>query len=496
MSAAVNYGDLNLVNQALGAYFVLEGERLRRSFHSFVCAAWPILEPGSQYKDNWHIGAICEHLEACKTGQIKRLIINIPPRQAKSTLVSVMWPAWIWTDEPWRRILSASYARELATRDAVSARRLMESPWYRQRWGYRFRFTTDQNVKQRYENDKRGVRLITSVESGTTGEGGDIRIIDDPIDAQAANSEKSRQDAILWWRETFSTRGNDPNTDVIVLIMQRMAKDDLTGFFLEQGGGWEHLCLPMRYESKHPHVHVTSIGFEDPRTKDGELLAPQRYSEQAVQTLENDLGPYGVAGQLQQRPEAREGSLFKVDRIIIVDSEDDLPAKPLKTVRYWDKAATEGGDGPFSAGVKMTRLANRQYCIMHAVHGRWSTGKRESMIRAQADVDGKKVKVYVEQEPGSGGKESAQATIRNLAGWIAEADLPGKRGSKDVRMEPLAAQIEAGNVYMLRGPWNQEYLDELRGQPAATIKDYADASSGAFAKVAAPAIDWEKLVTR
>lgn len=288
----------------------IEGELLRRSFHEFVKASWHVVEPGNRFLDNWHIEAICAHLEAAMRGDIQRLIINIPPRFMKSTLVSVMFPAFVWATDPTRRFLTASYAKDLATRDAVASRRLMESDWYKARWGERVRFTTDQNVKTRYENSRRGYRVTTSVDAGATGEGGDFVIVDDPINAKEAHSAAVRQNAIRWWRETMSTRYNDPNTGVAIIVMQRLAEDDLSGFLLSQEGeSWEHLCLPMRYEPKR--IITTKLGFKDPREQEGDLLFPARFGEKATRRLESELGSYGTAGQLQQRPAPKDGNIFK-----------------------------------------------------------------------------------------------------------------------------------------------------------------------------------------
>ena len=226
----------------------------------------------------------------------------------KSMLVSVLWPAWTWTTFPERRFLTGSYAKDLATRDSVQSRRLMESIWYKARFGQKFRFVSDQNVKSRYVNDKLGHRVATSVDSTATGEGGDILIVDDPINAKEANSPLARQTAITWWRETMSTRYNDPQTGAAVIVMQRLADDDLSGYLLDQGG-WEHLCLPMRYEAKH--TVTTSLGFTDPRKEDGELIFPERFDDAATELLEKELGTYATAGQLQQRPTPRGGGVLK-----------------------------------------------------------------------------------------------------------------------------------------------------------------------------------------
>lgn len=290
------------------AWPVLHGEKLRRSLREFIKEAWPIVEPGVKYKHNWHIDAICDHLEACVSGDILRLLINMPPRFAKSMIVSVLFPAWVWANRPEIKFLTGSYAKDLATRDAVAARRLMESDWYKLRYGHKFKFTTDQNVKTRYVNDKMGHRVVTAVDAAATGEGGDFLLVDDPINSKDANSQLKRTEAATWLRETMSTRYNDPETGVMIIVMQRFAEDDPSGYVLSEGG-YEHLCLPMRFEPKF--FKTTKLGFKDPRTKEGELLFPERFNEEATKRLERELGSYGTAGQLQQRPTPRGGGVLK-----------------------------------------------------------------------------------------------------------------------------------------------------------------------------------------
>lgn len=306
------------------AYELVEGELLSRSFYEFVKAAWEVVEPGRQFSDNWHVKVLCQYLQACAEGIIKRLVVNIPPRFAKSTIISVLFPAWVWTRHSssamnaGTRFLTASYSADLATRDAVATRRLMKSDWYQRRFGHKWRFAGDQNVKTRYENTKRGYRVITSPEGGGTGEGGDVEIIDDPISAKDANSEQVCLKATQWLKETMQTRFNDPRTGVQIIIMQRFSEADPSAWALSTGK-YVHLCFPMRYEvTKTPpqaeyHPANDPIGYVDPRTEEGELLHPERFDEEITKEYEEILGSYGVAGQFQQRPTPRGGGVLKSD---------------------------------------------------------------------------------------------------------------------------------------------------------------------------------------
>ena len=308
---------------------VLNKELATRSLSEFLRLMWSTIEPGI-YKHNWHIDAICEHLEAVSRGEIRRLIINIPPRHCKSTLVSVMWPAWTWTKRPSVRYMASSYAQNLSMRDSIHCRRIIQSPEYQRWWGDQFALVGDQNTKTRFENDKGGYRIATSVDGQLTGEGGDIILVDDAHNVREKESDVVRQSVLDWWDEAMSTRLNDPVTGAYVIIMQRVHHQDLVGHLLEKGG-WEHLCLPARYETDHP-----SRSVHDMRTVDGELLWKNRFPEKTISELEQNLGTYGAAGQLQQRPAPRDGGMFRRGWWTTVDA---VPAGG-RTVRAWDLAGT------------------------------------------------------------------------------------------------------------------------------------------------------------
>lgn len=286
----------------------LEAETKLHTFLRYF--AWPVLAPTTPFVDNWHIGLICEHLEAVHSGQIKRLVINMPFRMLKSTIVSHAFPAWEWITDPSIQFLTASYAMNIATRDAVDCRRIIESDLYQEAYGSRFRMTTDQNVKTRYENNRRGSRTVTATEAGGTGFGGNRVIIDDPVNAKdASNSEQARLQSIEWWRGTASTRLNNPKDDALVITHQRLHVQDLTGHILAEETGWQHLVIPMRYDSKIRKS--TILGSGDPRTVDGELLCPERLPEETVLEMEQRLGKYHTEAQLQQNPQQRGGTVFE-----------------------------------------------------------------------------------------------------------------------------------------------------------------------------------------
>jgi predicted phage terminase large subunit-like protein len=434
---------------------------------------------------NWHIGTICDHLEAVTRGEIRRLIINIPPRHMKSLCVAVFWVAWSWIQSPAMRWLCASYAETLSKRDSVKCRRLIQSKWYQERWGEKVKITRDQNEKLRYENTATGYRIATSVDGVATGEGGDVILVDDPHNVKEGISDTKLENVITWWDESMQTRLNNPKTGAIVIIMQRVHQADLTGHVLEKEPEvdvprWNHLCLPARYEVEHPHKTKTAIHFEDPRQVDGELLWEERYDEKTQTDLESDMGVYAVAGQMQQRPVPRGGAMFKVENFKIVNA---LPVNDpvVSRVRYWDKAGTEA-DGAFTAGVKMCKTRNGYYYIEDVCRGQWGAKTREDRIRQCAEIDGQKCVQWQEQEPGSGGKESAENTVRNLAGFSVKTERV--TGDKVTRAEPYSVQVENGNVYLINGSWVLVFLKEHEFFPMGKFKDQVDASGGAFNKLA------------
>jgi predicted phage terminase large subunit-like protein len=457
----------------------VEAEKGKRSLRYFIERAWHVVEPQTPFLGNWHIDAIVEHLEAVTAGEIRDLVINIPPRCMKSLAVSVFWPVWEWTRAPATRWLFSSYVDTLCVRDAVKSRRIIQSQWFQERWGDVFNLTGDQNVKHRYENDKTGYRVSTSVGGAATGEGGDRIVADDPHNVKEGESELKREGAVTWWSEVMPTRRNQ-DTSARIVIMQRVHEEDVAGWSLEHG--FQHLCLPMEYEGNRV---LSPLGFEDPRDADNELLWSARFSRDYIDQLKQDLGPYGTASQLQQRPAPRGGGMFKRAWFEIVGGHD-FKLNTRNRTRYWDKAGTEGG-GAYTVGLLMCELRSTFY-IEDVVRGQWGVAEREQTILDTTERDAEiygvhGFDVWVEQEPGSGGKESAENTIRNLAGFAARADKPS--GDKFLRADPLAGAAEAGNVKLVRGPWNEEFLQEMEMTgPGAKTLDQMDAAAGAFNKLA------------
>lgn len=474
------------------------------TLHSFVQQSWHVLEPYNPFHDNWHIGAVCEHLTACTYGQIRKLVINIPPGFAKSLITAVFWPMWEWHFQPHIRWLFSSYNADFATRDSLRCRDLISSDWYRERYGQAVTLKGDQNLKTYFSNTETGYRQSFGA-GGGTGARGDRVVVDDPHNIEKAESVVDRARINNWWTGTMSTRGNNPKTVVHVIIMQRLAEDDLTGEVLKQELGYEHLCLPMHYDSQHPLANTpakpTSIGFSDPRAKEnggageGTLLDPARYPEQVVGAMSKTLKGYGAAGQFEQNPTPREGLMFKIDKIKKITPLEFAEKNIIARVRYWDKAATEGG-GAWTVGALLAKcligvvagIEICEYVIEDVIRERREMVGREKLIRRTADKDAAKygegmVETVVEREPGGSGVDIAKISIHNLAGHAVSSDRAGKDGDKETRAEPMRDMINEDCFRILIAEWTDVVLDQLRKFPKGG-KDETDAIGGAFRKLA------------
>jgi len=267
--------------------------------------------------------------------------------------------------------------------------------------------------------------------------------------------------------------------------MQRTHHKDLTGHLIDKHNRGEieqftHLCLPARYELDHPTPTKTPLPFKDPRTKEGEPLDKNRWPESKLRIREGRMTAWAKAGQLQQRPAPKGGSLCQVGQIKAIHNYNHRQV--LQMVRYWDKAATEDKSASNTATVLLARMTDDcEYAVLvlDAFQGQWEVGYRDKRMRQTAEMDGIEVEQVVEQEPGSGGKESALSSVRKIfLGYRGFADRP--TGAKEVRFEPFAAHVENDNVAMLVGPWNKEYLESLENSTPGHVLDFADATSGSF----------------
>ena len=293
-------------------------DKLEGSLYEFIKYFWRVVEGDTPFKDNWHIKAIAEHLEAAREGLINLLSINIPFRCMKSLICCVFFPAHTWTIAPHAKFFNLSGGFALSKRDTLTTRRLITSPEYQKFWGNKVRLRVDVNTAKRYENTAGGYRMIASMKSSAIGFGGNFLIVDDANVSQDIYSDTTRENANNYITSSFGVRRDDPTGKMscLINIQQRLHSSDLTGFLLERGHkNMVHLMLPMEFESERKCTTIPLLNMKeawsDPRTKEGELLWPERFPASYIEDLKITLGPYNSASQLQQRPAPVGGGVFK-----------------------------------------------------------------------------------------------------------------------------------------------------------------------------------------
>jgi predicted phage terminase large subunit-like protein len=444
-----------------------------RSFAGFVREAWHVIEPGTPLRWNWHLDAMCEHLQAITEGRMTPwLIINVPPGSSKSTIVSVLWQAWEWGPCALRhhRFVSTSFEEGNVTRDTRKCRDLIRSEWYQTLWPDVVLVRAGETS---FANSDTGSREGVAF-SAITGKRGDRVVIDDPHSLKGAESEAERTATIRLFLEGGLNRSNDAMTSAMVVVMQRLHQDDLTGVLLARKLGFVHLMIPMEFERKRRCR--TPIDWTDPRSYEGELMDPGRFPKAAADR-QKKAGDYAWNGQYQQRPAPREGGLFKVDNIDIVES---CPPGG-KTVAGWDFAASKRKKSPFTVRVLMTRVGG-DYYVRHVDRRHTNPTELNKMIEEVVEADdeaiGSSLLHSFPQDPGSAGKVQKWNIAEQMAGYKFKVER--ETGDKETRADPFAAQVGAGRVHLVRGDWNAEYIEELRNFPSGTFKDQVDASSTAF----------------
>lgn len=438
------------------------------SFLDWCMRITPLVDGVPHYDWNLrHTRYIASVLDRVERGELQNVIINMPPQHGKSLTITEHWTAYMLWKYPRKRGIVCSYNESLAVRFGRNIKRNFLAAG-----GV---LAEDQQAVASWATSAHGGLLSVGVGGGVTGNPGDFLVYDDPIKGRAEAESKLIRDK-TWDHYVDELSSRLPMYAPRILVTTRWHEDDIAARMLEQDKerGWVVVNIPA------------IAGVNDPLGRAvGEALYPERFDTKYLE-MQRAMNPRTFEALYQGNPTPREGSMFKVGRVQVVDAlperytnadGNDVPFTG-KWVRYWDKAGTDGGDGAETAGVLMMRGADGLFYIGDIVHGRWSAHEREQTIYNTATKDGKACKIRIEQEPGSGGKESAEATVRRLAGWNCTVDRV--TGSKELRAENYSVQVDAGNVRLVRGAWNDEYIEQLRTFPNGKLKDMVDASSGAF----------------
>lgn len=452
----------------------LEAELVRSDLSMMVRKSLQTVDPAAEYSHNWHIDLICDYLLAVTNLEIKRLIINVPPRTLKSVCVNVAWPAFLLGHDPTERILSGSVATRLANKMSMDTRTVMQSAWF-QRAFPECQLAKDQNEKTEFKTTKQGLRRAVSVGSKVIGEGGNRLIVDDPHDPEGAESDAQRITALDWYDTAFSTRMNDPKKATMVIIMQRLHTEDLTGHLMEKGG-YEQLIIPAEAEEK------TIIDFgrfkENPIVREvGDMLHPDRMPEWYIQERKTTLGSYGYAGQFQQTPQPKGGGMLKVEWI---KHHKGATGEGMNIAILGDKAGAKvsanNPDPDYTAFMVVGLGADRNYYILDIVRDRlnlterWKTllglHKRWTVNDVPPQFVG-----YEKIGADSDIEFFNNEMMRENYNFHIEPMNASKPLQKEVRIEKLVPLFEARRVYL---PSYGFIKTDTEGFPRDLVKSFVE----------------------
>lgn len=443
---------------------------LRTDFRAFVHKAFTTLSPGQTYVPSWHIDAIARQLERVRRGEIQRLIINMPPRSLKSITASVAFPAFVLGHAPSRRIICVSYSGDLAKKHSNDFRALIESHWYRAAFPAT-RIGPFKDSETEIEFTARGFRLATSVGGTLTGRGGDIIVIDDPLKPDDALSEAKRSVANLWFANTLLSRLDDKRTGAIVIVMQRVHMDDLTGFLLSRSNEWELLSLPAIAEFEET---IPLGNGRQHRRQVGEALSPEREPIDVLEALKLQIGSDAFSAQYQQAPVPPGGAMIK--RHWVGRYADVLPpeAERRMTVQSWDTASKGGPDNDWSVCTTWILTRRKRWYLLDVWRRRVDYPALKAAVKSLAKQWGAR-RVLVEDAVT--GTALVQELREQISGIIAIKPV----GDKVSRMAVASAKFEAGQVFLpQRADWLPDLEAELFAFPGARHDDQCDSISQAL----------------
>lgn len=459
----------------------VEASLCKADFYHFFKEFWPEFV-SEEFIPNWHVRYICQQLQKAAErvfrGEAKEydLNINISPGTGKSAACSVLFVAWVWTRMPSAAFICCSYAEKLALRLSTFTRRVVKSEKYRRLFP-KVEIRSDMDTKGGFETTAGGGRYAVGSGTQVMGYHAHFIIIDDPIDPRAVLSDVELENINNWIKEQLGGRKKRKEVTVTALIMQRLHQNDPSAVMAGRRGV-KNIRIPATTEYKIEPPALRKYyrdGLMDP------VLLTRKY---LAEVKEGPRGEYMLAGQFGQDPVPPGGGMFKTK--LIKDGAGCVPPSWKARCRFWDKSGSHG-QGAYTAGVLLGLDWDSRIWILDVARGQWDTFTREKMIRWYARRDGRLVQIGVEQEPGSGGKESAEGTVRRNMGYRVR--VLTARGTKEMRADEVSVQVNAGNVYADKScHWWTELVNELRYFPFSTYKDQVDALAGAFTVLCRPRV--------
>ncbi len=446
-----------------------EQQRAREmTLRQFVRWAWPILEPGTRLVWNWHLDALCDHVEAQLLGKLglQNLMILVPPGFMKSSVVDVSAAVWMWIRSPSWRAMMASGNERVSTRDSVKRRNLLESAQFRRTFAPRWKLAADANQKTRFENTARGFQQALTAGQSVTGDRADALFIDDPQDAAKIHSAAERDQVSRWYFEGFANRLSNMQTGTRTLIMQRLHSLDLAGLILErEPAAWEVLTIPQLWDEKRRTV--TSLGWTDPRTTDGELAFPERYPAEVVEGERVRLGRSAFASQQQQEPFDTAGEIFRPDAIQLWPISEPLPQFSQRILSL-DTAFSMKASADYSVMLELGKF-DRGIFVISCLRQKLEYPQLKAAAVQLASAGG--ISAVIVEDKGSGmslAQEMRQTTSLPVVPIKVDAD-------KVTRAHVVVPTVEAGRVFAPAGaPWLEEFLKELASFPKGAHDDIVD----------------------
>jgi predicted phage terminase large subunit-like protein len=467
---------------------------LRNDFRAFVHKVFTTLAPGQDYVRSWHLDALAWQLDRVRRGEIRRLIINMPPRSLKSIAASVAFPAFVLGWDPSRRIICVSYSGDLAKKHSNDFRAILESRWYRSIFPTA-RIGPFKNSETEIELTKRGFRLATSVGGTLTGRGGDLIIIDDPLKPDDAYSDTKRSTANQWFTNTLLSRLDDKRTGAIIVVMQRVHVDDMSGFLLSESDEWHVLNFPAIADCEET---IPTWGGQTYRRKLGSVLSPEREPLNVLEALKLQIGSDAFSAQYQQMPAPPGGAMVKR---AWVKRYSDLPpeSERLFTLQSWDTANKGGPENDWSACTTWIVARRKRWYLVDVWRGRVDYPALKMQVRVLAKRWTAR-RVLVE-DVGAG--SALIQELRGLVSGIIAVKPEGDKGDKASRMAVASAKFEAGQALLPeRAPWLADLEAELFVFPGSRYDDQCDSISQAlldkntwFMDHLTPA-DFQKLMTQ
>jgi predicted phage terminase large subunit-like protein len=438
------------------------------SLAEFFRQAWHVLEPSTPLVWNWHLEVMAEHLQALYEGRLRthNLAISVPPGSAKSRVVSVIFPAWVWIRQPsWRGIFASGNPR-VSTRDSLLTRALIGSAWYQTTFGIQWAMSDSQDQKTLFTNSMTGSRMATTSGSKITGDRGDFLGVDDALDSADAYSKASRDAVNIWFSQAFANRLNDLRTGKRCIIAQRLHSEDPIGFVMtNEPSQWEHIVIPMLWEEARRAV--TSLGWTDPRTTDGELMFPERFPADIVEAERQRLGSSGFAGQMQQRPASAEGELFKRGCMQFLPAD----AAPVFTqvILSLDTAFSVKTTADYSVCIVLGQF-DKGILILDVVKGRYAYPQLKALCEELAARWHPSAVVVEHKASGQSLVQSLQQeTVLPVVAVVPDTD-------KIARAHAITPTWEAHRVFaLMNAPWLSDFEEEIYAFPKAPHDDQTDA---------------------